>query len=366
MTHERSRDTAARTLHARLLVTDMHSHPLLPLAYLRRDLSRAGPSPDLLRPWRHHWDLPRARAGGVRAQVCVAYTPPRPFRRRSPLADTLRQLDLFARFVAANGTHVAHADSVESIRRTVDGGRMALLLAVEGGHALEGRLDAVDALARRGVVYLTLTHFLPNALCDSRDVPWRGRSPLSPFGRRVVRRMSELGVLADVAHCTEDAARAVADLSDGPVAVTHTGLCGVRPTRRNCSDALLRIVAGTGGVVGVTAISALLGRWGVRAGLDRMVDHIAYAADRVGVDHVGLGADFDAWPFTVRGLDGPRDLPNLTEALLARGFHADEIERILGGNFLRVLAAVQARRTEVVPRPRIERGATLAGRETGS
>ncbi|MBI4618269.1 MAG: dipeptidase [Planctomycetes bacterium] len=337
----------ARETHRRVIVADMHAHPLLPMSFAGRDPARRGRPPVLWNPLRQHWDLPRALEGGVDIQVWTIYVPVRPVRRLPPIEETFRQIRLFERFVARNSDQVAAARTVGEARGIVEGGRMAFLLAIEGAHALGGSIGSLEELARLGLTYVTLVHFVPNGVCDSSDVPWRGAAPLTDLGKRLIREMDRLGILVDTAHTSDDAFREIARVARGPLVCTHTGCRALCPIRRNIPDDAIREVAATGGIVGIIAFPWYLSRRGVVVGIDRMVDHVAHIAQLVGVDHVGIGTDFDGMIWTVQGLRDVSELPNLTAALLSRGFSGEEVERILGGNFLRVLENVESRRREL-------------------
>ncbi len=161
----------------------------------------------------------------------------------------------------------------------------------------------------------------------------RGAPGLTRFGRDLVRRCEELGVLVDVTHCSDRSFADVLGMATRPLLATHTGFRRFAPFERNLSDEQAREIARTGGVIGVITWSDLLGRDSVEA----MADSIVHAASVAGAAHVGIGTDFDGWVFSAEGIRDATQYPALTERLVGRGFSEAELRGILGGNYLRVL-----------------------------
>ena len=197
-----------------------------------------------------------------------------------------------------------------------------------GAHALDGRVESLDALFAAGFRMIGLVHFFDNGVGGSAHGVDKGG--LTPLGAAVVARMEQLGIVVDLAHASPALIDDVLDQATRPVVVSHTGVRGVVDNQRNLSDDQLRRIAATGGVVGI-------GFWKLAIGGDdaaAIARSIRYTADVVGVDHVGLGSDFDGaveTPFDISGL------ALLTEALLAEGFGPDEVRKLMGGNLVRVL-----------------------------
>jgi membrane dipeptidase len=216
-------------------------------------------------------------------------------------------------------------------------GRVAALGGIEGGHALEGSIACLDAFARRGVRYLGLLHFSANAL----GAPARGKGEdpdqgLTAFGRDVVRECERLGVIVDLAHINRRGFfDALGVMTRAPM-VTHTGVAGVTPHWRNLDDEQLRAVAERGGAVGIIFARRFLGG----ASIDAVVDHLLHVVKVAGDDVPALGSDFDGFVIPPVGLEDVACLPNLTAALSRRGVPLRTIEKILGGNVMRVLDAV--------------------------
>lgn len=334
-----------RELHERLFISDMHSDFLL----WNRDLSK--------RYGRGHMDLPRLVEANVGLQVFSVVTKS-PWGqnydrnesdsdRITPLAvaqawpvrswNSLLERALYqARRLRSfeQGGHVTIVRTAADLdaflaRRARKPDLVAALLAVEGLHALEGRLEHVDTLFDAGFRMMAPVHMFDNEVAGSAHGAIQGG--LTDLGRDVVRRLEELGVVIDLAHASEATIRDVLEIATRPVVVSHTGVRGTCDSPRNLGDEELRGIAATGGVIGI-------GFWDravCGSAVADIVRAIRYTADLVGIDHVGLGSDFDGTvlvPFDVTGL------PLLTSELLVNEFSEVEIYNIMGGNVIRVLS----------------------------
>jgi membrane dipeptidase len=227
---------------------------------------------------------------------------------------------------------VRTAGEVEGCRRD---GRIGALLGIEGAHALEGDLGKVESFARRGVRYLGLLHFSPN------EAGWPAYGPgrrdergLTPWGVELVRRCEAAHVLVDLAHINRRGFLDACKVATRPLLVSHTGVLGVHEHWRNIDDTQLRAIADSGGVVGVIFCPRYLGG----TGLDAVVRHLRYVVNLLGEDAPALGSDWDGFIVPTPGLEDPRGLPSLIDALLMDGFSATAIAKILRGNVMRVLA----------------------------
>ena len=241
------------------------------------------------------------------------------------------------------------ADDILDAHRT---GRAGIILGFEGAKPLEDKLERLDEFYELGVRYIQLTWAVRNHVSTGFD-PDAG---LTPFGRDVVRRMNELGMVIDVAHIGEKAWHEVAELSSHPIIAGHCGVSALTLGRSEITDERLRLIAATGGVVGLHAVAHIMhptgkADWEERATVDHIVDHADYIRDHAGIDHVALGPDFfpndehyrRAIGYNVVYADGLRDvggLPNLTAAFLRRGYSEDDVRKVLGGNLLRVYREV--------------------------
>ena len=331
------------SVHAAATVADLHAHPALNAYYLRRDLGREHRGPRKWNPLRQQIDLPRARAGGLRVLTNCVYAPS--VLPVSPFRAALGGLGALERLCARHPDLAQVARKKGDVRPIVQSGKMAVIHAAEGGHHVERSLEKLERLAERGLRYLTLTHFVHNGVAQPAKLPrlpffslLRGAPGLTPFGRELVRRCEELGVLVDVTHCSDRSFADVLSVATRPLLATHTGFRRFAGYERNLSDEQAREIARTGGVIGVITWNDLLGGDSIEA----MADSIVHGATVAGARHVGIGTDFDGWVFSARGIRDATRYPALTERLVQRGFSEEELRGILGGNYLRVLGEGQA------------------------
>ncbi len=310
-----------------LMIIDMHTHAGRP----RRtgDVDRAV--------------LASMRPAGVAAAVVSAIGDIPMIRRNRDTGrlEKFRDPDPGECLAAVEGYLASFEASGARIAREADEVRAddpALVLAIEGCDFLEGDLDRLDAMEARGVRSIQLTHYLVNETGDIQTAP-PVHGGLTPFGADVVRRMNRLGLVLDVAHCSEDTVRGVADVATRPFLCTHANLKepghpnGDHP--RFISLDYARMVARSGGVVGAW-ISVL-----AEEKLAGMIRHMFRLIDALGIDHVGIGSDLPAGVAATEMPDFSRH-PELAAALRERGLDQDEVNKVCGGNWLRVLRAVRA------------------------
>lgn len=338
----------AAALHASLFVADLHDDALL----WNRDL--------LQRYTRGHADLPRLLDGHQALQVFATVTKtPKGlnYERNGADSDSITLLAMAQRWprrtwdslleralYQGEKLHAAARDSggrltVVKSRKDMedfvaqwqqDPKQVAAILALEGLHPLEGKLENVDKLVAAGFRMAGLTHFFDNEVGGSAHGLEKGG--LTPLGRQVVQRLQDKGVLIDLAHASKATIDDVLAMTTKPVLVSHTGVVGTCPGPRNLSDAHLQRIAATGGVVGI-------GYWEgavCQADVPNIVRAIRYAVDKVGVAHVALGSDFDgatSMPFDATGV------ALVTQGLLEAGFTEAQVRAIMGGNVQRLLLA---------------------------
>jgi membrane dipeptidase len=357
----------ALRLHYRTLVVDGHVDT--PLLMLDEDYTLA----ERHSFRRAHLDLPRMEQGGLDAPFFSIYVAPYYGNGARAVGRARAMIDEVTRQVEA--TDAAElATTAEDVRRIARSGRAAILLGLEGGHALAASPDTLRALADAGIRYVTLTHVNTNEWADSsQDEPRHGG--LTDLGREMVRTMNEEGVLVDLAHVSDATFSDALAVSSEPVIVSHSSCRHLTPTVRNVSDEQLRAVAENGGVVMINFFDAMVnpaldstvfvaahrqlereGK-GLRslwsavydvkrardlpgATLSDVLDHIDHAVEVAGVDHVALGSDFDGVFDLPQGLEDVTRLPWITYGLLKRGYTEAEVTKILGGNTLRVVEAV--------------------------
>ena len=240
--------------------------------------------------------------------------------------------------VAANSTNVAITDNPTELQRLKNECKKVIMLGIENGYAIGNDIANIERFRRRGVVYMTLCHNGDNDICDSaRGVGEHGG--LSEFGLRVVAEMNRVGMLIDLSHAAESTFYATLQASTQPVVCSHSSCRALCNHPRNLTDDQMRALAAKGGVVQVTMYSGFLCEEGT-ATLDHFMCHLQHAIDVAGIDHVGIGTDFDGDGGVVGCADASQ-LRNVTRELLRRGFSLSEIEKIWGGNWLRVMHEVQ-------------------------
>jgi membrane dipeptidase len=328
----------ARAMHDECCVLDLHADTAKLMDQVGYDIAlrHDRPMPRRLSLF-GHVDLPRLREGGVAGQFFSFWTAPYP--ERGCARSVANQITALDDAIERHPGELAWTRTGAEVRAAKAAGRIAALGGIEGGHALEGELGAIEAFARRGVRYLGLLHFSANAI----GVPAKGRGAdhaagLTGFGRDVIRECERCGVIVDLAHINRRGFVDALALATRPLMVSHTGVLGVHQHWRNIDDAQLRAVADNGGCVGVIFARRYLGG----ASIDAVVDHLLHVIDVAGDDVPALGSDFDGFVVPPEGLEDVAALPNLTVALSRRGVAPRVLEKILGGNVLRVLDAVPA------------------------
>ena len=308
-------------------------------------------------------DLPRLLESGITGQFFSAWIDA-PFARQQPdgsFERALQFVDSIHAFVRRHPAHLRLATTADEVRQAKREGKIAALIGVEGGHAIEASLDNLRELHRRGVRYLTLTWNNGNQWAGSSiGVDGSSTAGLTPFGREVVREMNRLGMLVDVSHVSEATFADALATTSRPVIASHSSARALADHPRNLSDDQLRAIARNGGVVAVNfyasfidrrffltkdSLERALGPAAVpqvralpRPPLSMVVDHIVHIARVAGIDHVGLGSDFDGvGGLLPQGLDDVTRLPVLVQALLDRGWSDADVQKFLGGNLLRVM-----------------------------
>jgi membrane dipeptidase len=287
---------------------------------------------------------------------------------------------------------VRFAASTSDIEKTVRSGKRAILIGIEGGHAIEDSLDLLRAFYRFGARYMTLTHTNSNNWADSSgDEP--KHNGLTQFGRDVVREMNRLGMLVDVSHVSDKTFYDVIDTTKAPVIASHSSARALADHKRNVTDDMLRAVSKNNGVVMVNFYPVFLSTEVARASAERdkrlepqidalkkqygedtpeyekarkqlmdanplpkvpwtrIVDHIDHIAQVAGVDHVGLGSDFDGISVTPVGMEDVSDIPKIRTELKRRGYSDADVRKIMGENFMRLFAAVERISREMQRQP---------------
>ncbi|CAN5915526.1 dipeptidase [soil metagenome] len=334
-----------------------------------------------------HTDIPRLREGGLKAQFWSVYIPS---EHPDPAKTVLQQIDLVYRMAERYPETFEIAHNADDVERIVAEGKIASLLGIEGGVAIEEDLSLLRNFARLGVRYMTLTHNSTLPWADAAtDEPVSGG--LSEFGERVVREMNRTGMLVDLSHVSAATMSAVLDISKAPVIASHSSAFAVNPHPRNVPDEILRRMPENGGVIMVNFYPAFivpgaaeklgaareqfaaqfpddpaaqrraLSEWSrsnpeIRGTVATVADHIDHIVQVAGIDHVGIGGDYDGIGAVPIGLEDVSCYPRLTEELLRREYSEADIHKILGGNALRALRQAEAVAAELrqTTRPEVD------------
>jgi membrane dipeptidase len=368
----------SEALHRRAIIVDGHCDT--PYRLLRHNVHLDEHDPEA------QADLKTLRESGITASFFAAYVPP--FYAGRGAADFARKLiDIIGTEATRRPDAVTLCIDSAGIRAAKRDGKIALMIGVEGGHAIEDSLDILRELHSRGARYMTLTHVNTNDWCDSSGDAAR-HGGLTGFGREVVHTMNDLGMIVDVSHISDDAFRHVVETTRVPVVATHSSARALCRHPRNMTDAMLRDLAKNGGVCMINFFSAFISdevaqvimaaqrdrkkedgdptggteempddrtdwdtylHWFQTLGcptatLDQVADHIFHVAKVAGIEHVGIGTDFDGVPALPAGLPTAASLPKLTARLMERGMASGDVEKVLGANFMRVFEAVEKER----------------------
>ncbi len=282
-------------------------------------------------------DLPKMTEGRLDATIMVAYIPQ---RMEGSAFDYANQIfDKIEAIASANDRSIALARTPDELWANKRAGLKSIMLGIENGKALEGNISNVEHFARRGVVYITLCHNGDNDLCDSAKGE-QVNGGVSAFGRQVISEMNRLGLMVDLSHSSEKSFYDALDLSATPIVCSHSSCRALCDHPRNLTDEQLAALARKGGVCQVTLYPGFLRTEGQATIADAMA-HVDHAVQVAGIDHVGLGTDFDG-DGGVPGLADASELLNYTLQLMRRRYNEGDIQKLWGGNFLRVMRQVQS------------------------
>ena len=287
-------------------------------------------------------DLHKMDEGRQDATIMVAYLP-QPTENPTAYADHI--FDQIETLVHDNAQTVALARTPDDLWNNKRQGLKSIMLGIENGIALDGQLSNLQHFADRGIVYMTLCHNGDNDICDSAKGT-KTHGGVSDFGREVIAEMNRLGILVDLSHAAESSFYDALELSRVPIVCSHSSARALCDHPRNLTDDQMRALAAKGGVAQTTIYHGFLRQHGEANILDVMA-HLEHAIEVMGIDHVGLGTDFDG-DGGVRGLASSSDLLQFTIQLLARRYSEADIQKIWGGNFLRVMAQAQALRASAM------------------
>lgn len=294
---------------------------------------------DLRRTTPFHTDIDRLRRGMVGAQFWSVYIPHGAIDEGATKVQ-LEQIDIALQIIDRYPDVFELAGDASAVERIFASGKIASMLGIEGGHAIENSLGALRAFYSMGVRYMTLTHNGTLDWADAANDEHR-HGGLTAFGREVVREMNRLGMLVDLSHTSAETMNDALDVSDAPVMWSHAAARGVRDHPRNVPDQVLRRLPDNGGIVMVTFVPSFVSATDA-ATLADVADHIDHIANLAGVDHVGIGSDFDGIDSTPVGLEDVSTFPALFAELSRRGWSEDEMAKVAGENVLRVMREAEA------------------------
>ncbi len=363
-------DEAARRIQSKVFGFDTHNDTVQRVLYFNADLGKRS-SDGMI-------DIPRLREAGMHVPFFALWVPTY-YKGSEAVRRTLDLRDAMQRVLDKYPDQIQLATSAHDIERIVGQKKIAAVLTVEGGHQIADDLAVLRMYRRMGVLSMTLTHFRNNNWADSStDKP--EHNGLTEFGKQVVREMNAIGMIVDISHVSDQTFYDVLEVTTKPVIASHSSCRALSDVPRNMTDDMFRALARNGGVVGVNFSAAFLNQQDAEnlkkkttqenaleptltgAALDdyaakqyradyatthvghatlddaaNCIDHVVKVA---GIDHVGIGSDFDGIPDVPSGLEDVSKMPNLTAALLKRGYTEADIQKIMGGNLMRVLKAV--------------------------
>ena len=366
-------------IHQRSTLVDTHNDLLTSQTLEGRDVSN--------RLTEGHSDLSRLKEGGVDVQFFSVWTGETARNKEGFFRDAMEQIDSLEFITLRNVEKISLATSYSQVKNILRQNKLASLIGVEGGHMIEDDMEKLEILHQRGMSYLTLTHNNSTSWASSaRDETQRADSlkqkGLTDFGRQIIKRMNERGIMIDLSHVGEKTFYDVLAITTKPVILTHSSVYALAPHFRNVKDDQIKAIAKNNGVICINFYSAFLSEafnteyeklmgpegktkkdsiqalytdrkdkakyWEeyvaamlerYRPSYTRIVDHIDYIVKLAGVDYVGIGADLDGVDSLPVGFDDATDYPVITQELVKRGYSTTDIKKILGKNVLRVLKA---------------------------
>jgi len=315
-------------IHEKSIVCDTHVDTLLKLL----DGLEFGKRNDT-----GHIDLVRLKEGGINVQVFACWIAPK-FAPDNSIKQTLILIDQMYQQLTSYPERLGLATKAEHIEQLCGNGKIAAILSIEGGHAIEGEIGVLRMFYQLGVRAMTLTWNNHNELADSSQDP-KVDGGLTQLGKDVVSEMNRLGMLIDISHCSEKTFWDTIDCSEKPIIASHSNAKAVCNHRRNLTDDMIKAIAENNGFIGINFYPSFLTS-AQTVSIENVFEHIDYIVELAGVDCVGLGSDFDGISAVPIGLEDCSKVPNITNGLIERGYSEKQISKILGKNFLRVFKEV--------------------------
>ncbi len=367
-----------KTIHEKAIVADTHNDVLT-------TITMAGLNVENDLTGKAHSDLARFKKGGVDIQMFSIFCDDR-YGKGTAFKYANAEIDSLYAIAKRNPDKMEMVATPAQLDHALKAHKLAAMMGVEGGHMIEDDMDNLDSLFKRGVRYMTLTwnnstSWATSAADESKKSFIVTPYGLTDFGKQIVKRMNELGMMVDISHVGEKTFWDAINTTTKPVIASHSSVYKLCPVPRNMKDDQIKAVAKNGGVIDINFFSGFIDSnyfkkrdvffskhkaeydslnalkkpeyevsdymskkypqelAAIRPPLSMLIDHIDYIVKLVGADYVGLGSDFDGIDSAPLGLDGVQDFPKITEALLKKGYSTKDIEKILGGNFLRVFKA---------------------------
>lgn len=358
-----------KQIHQDLIVVDGHNDVIVESILPGKDIGK--------RIKTGHTDLPRLKEGGVDVQVFAVWSDDKKWKKNA-YKHANDQIDALEKLIANNPDKIELAKSSADIERINKDGKIVALIGIEGGNMIEERLDYLETLYNRGARYLTLTwnYNLPWVTAAAMEVKTKDKKGkgLTEHGKEIIRKMNELGMMVDLSHAGEQTFYDVLSITSKPVLVSHSNAAALTPHYRNLKDAQLEALKKNGGVVGVNFYSEFLDsnypkrvkklyykthkkdstnkeisvgkmygalsakqKHEANAPFENVLKHIDHLVAKAGIDHVAIGSDFDGIESPPQELGDVTKFPVLTKALLERGYSKEDVAKIMGLNFLRVL-----------------------------
>jgi membrane dipeptidase len=283
-----------------------------------------------------HLDIPRMEEGGIKVQFFALYIEPE-YKPSGALKRCLQLLNFYFQTTEPSQDRLETVYTFNDLERINKDGKVAAVITIEGGEALEGDIGVLRMLFRLGIRGLGLTWNQRNDIADGIGEK-EANGGLTIFGKKVIREMNDLGMIIDLAHIAEKGFHDVLSLTDSPIIVSHANsrtLCG-HP--RNLTDQQLKLLQQNGGVIGLSFYPVFID--GIEPSFEKLLDHFEHIANLIGVEHLGIGSDYDGIQSAVEGLKDVSFLPSLTEGLLSRGFKEEDIGKILYENYFRVMKKI--------------------------
>ena len=361
-----------KTIHQGAIVVDTHGDILFNQIKSGIDIGKLQPT--------GNFDLVRAKKGGLDVQVFSIWCD-----ETGGYAVANQEIDSLYSLTKRYPNQIALVRNAAELEKAVKEKKLAAMIGVEGGHMIENSLEKLDQLAARGMIYLTLTWNNSTAWASSAAEETNGKvkkenAGLNEFGKQLIRRMNDLGVMVDLSHVGIHTFFDAIKEAKKPILVSHSCVYAINPVARNLNDEQIKAVGKNGGLISLNfyagfldstygakqklffakyenELKTLSSKYGrsnaidtlialhpadaeaTKPSIEKLIDHVDYIVKMIGIDHVGLGADFDGAEAFPRGINSVADYPKITVALLKRGYSRADVNKILGGNFLRVLKA---------------------------